>query len=113
MKLQPTAHETLQLSVNSQQVTKGLFTVVISVNCVILSRCVNRQQLRSSARLRDMAPCSRRNWAIEYLCWLIMTLGSHAIITGVIPTMQGVFLIRSATSDCQDGSTSVIAPSLR
>ena len=26
MKLQPTAHETLQLSVNSQQVTKGLFT---------------------------------------------------------------------------------------
>ena len=26
MKLQPTAHETVQLSVNSQQVTKGLFT---------------------------------------------------------------------------------------
>ena len=26
MKLQPTAHETLQLSVNSQQVTQGLFT---------------------------------------------------------------------------------------
>ena len=29
MKLQPTAHETLQLSVNSQQVTKGLFTMTM------------------------------------------------------------------------------------
>ena len=29
MKLQPTAHETLQLSVNSQQVTKGLFTAIL------------------------------------------------------------------------------------
>ena len=49
--------------------------VVIRVNCVILSRCVNCNQLRSSARLRVIAPCSRRNWAI-------MAQGLHVIITG-------------------------------
>ena len=34
MKLQPTAHETLQLSVKSQQVTKGLFTASSSSSCI-------------------------------------------------------------------------------
>ena len=56
---------------------------VIRVNCVILpSRCVNCHQLRSSVRLRVMASCSRRNWAIK-------ALSSHVVIT------RGVLLIRS------------------
>ena len=75
---------------------------VIRVNCVILlSRCVNCHQLRNSVRLRVTAPCSRRNWAIK-------APSSHVVIT------RGVLPIRSATSHCQDGSTSIMmTPSSR